>query len=88
MLQDKPKKTRTKSKAIKNLAKKKTNAADFFNMDENGDDDDESEVELDSLSSFFVHLIDNDYYQDEAEANHADDAEVITLSSGSKPLPT
>ena len=28
----------------------------------------DSEVELDSLSSFFIHLIDNDHYQDEAEA--------------------
>ena len=55
-------------------------------MDDN--DDDESEVELDSLGSFFVHLIDNDYYQDEAEASHAGDAEVIILSSGSEPLPT
>ena len=30
-------------------------------------DDDESEVELDSLGSFFVHLIDNDHSQDDAE---------------------
>ena len=33
----------------------------MFNLDE----DDESEVDLDSLGSFFVHLIDNDYYQDD-----------------------
>ena len=46
------------------------------------------EVELDSLGSFFIHLIDNDYYQDDAEASHAGDAEVIILSSGSEPLPT
>ena len=51
-------------------------------------DDDESEVELDSLGSFFIHLIDNDYDQDDAEANRADNTEVIILSSGSEPLPT
>ena len=55
-------------------------------MDDDGDDD-ESEVELDSLGSFFVHLIDNDYYQDDAEACRAGDEEVIVLSFGSKPLP-
>ena len=35
-----------------------------------------------------LHLIDNDYYQDEAEASRADDAKVITLSSSLEPLPT
>ena len=40
------------------------------------------------LGSFFIHLIDNDYYQDDAEASHADDVEVIILSFGSDPLPT
>ena len=48
----------------------------------------EPEVELDSLGSFFIHLIDNDYYQDDAEGSHADDVEVITLSSDSDPLAT
>ena len=48
----------------------------------------ESEVELDSLGSFFVHLIDNDYYQDDAEGSHAEDVEVTILSSDSDPLPT
>ena len=47
-----------------------------------------SEVELDSLGSFFIHLIDNDYYQDDAEGSQADDVEVIILSSDSDPLPT
>ena len=51
-------------------------------------DNPESEVELDSLGSFFIHLIDNDYYHDDAEGTQADDAEVIILSSGSDPLPT
>ena len=35
-----------------------------------------------------VHLIDNDYYQDDAEGSQADDVEVIILSSDSDPLPT
>ena len=35
-----------------------------------------------------MHLIDNDCYQDDAEASRADDAEVIILSSGSETLPT
>jgi hypothetical protein len=51
------------------------------------DNDDESEVELDSLGSFCVHLINNDYYQDDAEASRAGDEEVIVLSSDSEPLP-
>ena len=46
-------------------------------------DDPDSEVELDSLGSFSIHLIDNDYYQDDAVASHAGDAEVIVLSSDS-----
>ena len=50
-------------------------------------DDDESEVELDSIGSFFVHLIDNDHYQDDAEGSHADGEEVTILSSNSEPLP-
>ena len=50
-------------------------------------DDDESEVELDSLGSYFVHLIDNDYYQDDAEGSHADGKVVTSLSSDSEPLP-
>ena len=48
----------------------------------------DSEVELDSLGSFFIHLIDNDYYQDGAGGSQADEAEVIILSSDSDPLPT
>ena len=34
---------------------------------------------------FSIHLIDNDHYQDEAEASHAD--EVTILSSDSDPVP-
>ena len=55
-------------------------------MDDDGDDD-ESEVELDSLGSFFIHLIDNDCYQEEAEASRAGDDEIIFLSFGSESAP-
>src|SRR3954462_6115350 len=46
------------------------------------------EVELDSLGSFFIRLIDDDYCQDDAEVSHADVVEVIVLSSDSNPLPS
>ena len=58
-----------------------------MNLDEDLDNPD-SEVELDSLGSFFIHLIDNDYYQDDVEGSQADDVEVIITSSNSDPLPT
>ena len=52
-LQDKPaKKARTKNKAVKKPAKKKTNTSEQFSLD-----DDESEVELDSLGSFLYILL-------------------------------
>ena len=83
---DKPaKQTRTKTKATKRPAKKKTNPSEL-NLDDDGDDD-ESEVELDSLGSFFIHLIDNDCYQEEAEASRMGDEEVIVLPSGSESVP-
>ena len=86
--QDKPAKApRVKTKANKKPAKKKTAESTELNIDDD-DDNHESEVELDSLGSFFIHLIDNDCYQDDAEASRAGDAEVIILSSGSEPLPT
>ena len=51
-LQDKPaKKTRTKAKANKKPAKRKTDPSELHNLDDD-DDDDDSEVELDSLGSF------------------------------------
>ena len=74
-------------KVVKRPAKKKTAKPISSNLDEDLDDPD-VEVELDSLGSFFIHLIDNDYYQDDAKGSQADDAEVIILSSGSDPLPT
>ena len=39
------------------------------------------------LVPLFVHIIDNDSSQEEAEASHADNAEVITLSSDSDLVP-
>ena len=51
-------------------------------------DDPEVEVELDSLGSLFMHLINNDLYQEDVEGIQANDVEVITLSSGSDSMPT
>ena len=53
----------------------------------NLDDTSESEVALDSLGSFFNHLIDTDYYQDDTGASQAAEEEVTIISSGSEPLP-
>nr|XP_020192483.1 uncharacterized protein LOC109778344 [Aegilops tauschii subsp. strangulata] len=67
-LQDKlVKKARGKTKAPKKPAKKKTDTTELFALN-----DDESEVELDSLGSFFVHLIDVDPSQDDTETSQAD----------------
>lgn len=83
--QDKPVRApRAKSKASKKPAKKRTGES---SDPAEAVDDSESEVELDSLGSFFVHLIDNDHYQDDAEASHADHVEVIPLSSDSDLVP-
>jgi hypothetical protein len=71
---------------VKKPAKRKTTAS----SDPPADDDvgnPEPEVELDLLGLFFIHLIDNDFYQDDAEGSQADDVEVIFLSSDSDPLP-
>ena len=67
------KKGRAVKKAVRKAAKKTTkrkkkpSASELLNLD----DTSESEVALDSLGSFFVHLIDNDYYQDDAEARQS-----------------
>ncbi|KAM3189563.1 hypothetical protein ACQJBY_068078 [Aegilops geniculata] len=82
--QDKPAKpARTQTKATKRPAKKKTTDSADLNLDDDKDDD-ESEVELDSLGSFFIHLIDNDYDQDDAKASRADDVEGTSHSSSGK----
>ena len=77
---------RVKTRVTKKPAKKRTAEASDLPNDEELDNP-ESEVELDSLGSFFIHLIDNDYYQDDAEASHASEAEVIVLSSDSNHVP-
>lgn len=72
---------------LKKPAKKKSAEPSEPNVDDDPDNPD-SEVELDSLGSLFIHLIDNEYYQDDAEGSQADVIEVIIVSSGSNPLPT
>ena len=73
---------RKKPKVVKKPAKKRTTESPGPANNEDLDDS-ESEVELDSLGSFFMHLIDNDHYQDDAEASHAGGVEVTILSSDS-----
>ena len=51
------------------------------------DDSSESEVALDSLGSFFNHLIDTDYHQDDTGTRQAVEEEVTIISSDSEPLP-
>ena len=51
------------------------------------DDNSESEVSLDSLGSFFNHLIDIDYHQDDTGTSQAIEEEVTIISSNSEPLP-
>ena len=85
--QDKPlKPIRPKTKVVKKPAKKRTTASSELNADDDVGNP-ESEVELDSLGSFFVYLMDTDCYQDDAEASHADGSEVTIISSDSEPLP-
>ena len=74
---------RAKTKATKKISKKKTVEC----SDPPEDEESDAEVELDSLGSFFIHLIDNDYSQDDVEASHADHVEVILLSSDSDLVP-
>ena len=73
-----------KSKVIKKAGKKKTVESSDPPEDV---DESENEVELDSLGSFFIHVIDNDYYQDDAEASRVDHVEVIILSSDAEHVP-
>ena len=47
----------------------------------------ESEVALDSLGSFFNHLIDTDYHQEDTGTSHGVGEEVTIISSDSEPLP-
>ena len=51
--------TRPKTKAVKRTSKRKL--ADRINMELDDDiDDPEAEIELDSLGSLFMHLVNND----------------------------
>ena len=61
----------------------KPSASDMFHLD----DTSESEVALDSLGSFFNHLIDTDYQQEDTGASTAVIEEVTIISSDSEPLP-
>ena len=79
------KKARDAKKAAKKTTKrkKKPSASELLNLD----DTSESEVAIDSLGSFFNHLIDSDYYQDDTGASQAAEEEVTIISSGSDSLP-
>ena len=63
--------------------KKKPSASSMFELD----DSSESEVDLDSLGSFFNHLIGTDYTQDDTGASQAAEEEVTIISSDLEPLP-
>ena len=71
----------------KTAHRKRTTASSNPAPDDEVDNPD-FEVELDSLGLFFMRLIDDDICQDDAEASHADVAEVIILSSDSETLPS
>ena len=81
-LQRKPEKLR-KPKAAPRKKGNKPSASDMLHLE----DTSESEVALDSLGSFFNHLIDNDYHQEDTWASHVAIEEVTIISSDSEPLP-
>ena len=61
----------------------KPSTSDMFHLD----DTSELEVTLDSLGSFFNHLIDTDYQQEDTGASNPVIEEVTILSSDPEPLP-
>ena len=79
--------SRPKTKAVNKITKRKATEPIGLELDDDPDEP-EAEVELDSLGSLSMHLINNDIYQEDVEGSQADDAEVIILSSGSDSLPT
>ena len=86
---DKPERaTRQKTKAVKKTAHRKRTTASSNPAPDDDVDNPDLEVGLDSLGLFFMRLIDDDIFQDDAEVSHADAAEVIILSSDSEPLPS
>ena len=95
MPQEKPKKpdkperaTRQKTKVVKKTAHRKRTTASSNPAPDDDVNNPDLEVELDSLGLFFMRLIDDDICQDDAEASHANAAEVIILSFDSEPLPS
>ena len=78
--------SRPKTKDVKKTTKRKAPEPIGFELDDDPDEPD-VEVELDSLGSLFMHLIDNDIYQEDVEGRQADDAEVTIPSSGTDSLP-
>ena len=60
----------------------KATASDLLRLE----DSSESEVALDSLGSFFNHLIDTDYQQEDTGVSHSKAEEVTIISSNSEPL--
>ena len=80
--------TNQKTKVVKKPANRKRTTASSDPPADNDVGNLELEVELDSLGSFLVRLIDDDYCQDDAETSQAEAVEVITLSSDSNPLST
>ena len=81
------KKARKVKKAARKAAPRKKgskpSASDLLRLE----DTSESEVALDSLGSFFNHLIDTDYQQEDTGTSHEVNEEVTIISSNSEPLP-
>ena len=81
------KKARKVKKAARRAAPRKKgskpSASDLLHLE----DTSESEVALDSLGSFFNHLIDMDYQQEDTGTSHEMIEEVTIISSDSEPLP-
>ena len=81
------KKARKEKKAARNEATKrkgkKATASDLLRLEDTSG----SEVALDSLGSFFNHLIDTNYQQEDTGTSHDKDEEVTIISSDSEPLP-
>ena len=81
------KRARKAKKAARRAATKKRGenpyASEFLQLE----DSFESEVALDSLGSFFKHLINTDYHQDDTGTSQGVEEEVTIISSDYEPLP-
>ena len=64
------------------MSGKKPSSSELLELD----DTSESEVALDSLGSFFNHLIVTDYHQDDTGGSQAIEEEVTIRSSNSEPF--